>query len=344
MEITVAQLAAMVHGTVDGDGSVRINNYSKIEEATEGCLTFLANVKYTHYIYTTNASAVLVRNDFQPEQPIKAALIRVEDPYKTLADLLNMVSAQTPEKKGIEQPSFISEGVEIPEDAYVGAFAYIGNGVKMGKGVKIYPQVYVGDNVTLGDNVILYPGVKVYHGCKIGNRCIVQGGATIGGDGFGFAPKEDGTYEKISQIGIVILEDDVEIGANTTIDRATMGATVIKQGAKLDNLIQIGHNVEIGESTVMAAQVGVAGSTKIGKYNMVGGQVGFAGHITVGDNNGFGAQSGVPNSVGSKQRVLGAPAINALEFARQQVYLKRLASLFADVNQLKKDIQAIKKD
>lgn len=344
MEITVAQLAAMVHGIVDGDGSVRINNYSKIEEATEGCLTFLANVKYTHYIYTTNASAVLVRNDFQPEQPIKAALIRVEDPYKTLADLLNMVSAQTPEKKGIEQPSFISEGVEIPEDAYVGAFAYIGNGVKMGKGVKIYPQVYVGDNVTLGDNVILYPGVKVYHGCKIGNRCIVQGGATIGGDGFGFAPKEDGTYEKISQIGIVILEDDVEIGANTTIDRATMGATVIKQGAKLDNLIQIGHNVEIGESTVMAAQVGVAGSTKIGKYNMVGGQVGFAGHITVGDNNGFGAQSGVPNSVGSKQRVLGAPAINALEFARQQVYLKRLASLFADVNQLKKDIQAIKKD
>lgn len=344
MEITVAQLAAMVHGTVDGDGSVRINNYSKIEEATEGCLTFLANVKYTHYIYTTNASAVLVRNDFQPEQPIKAALIRVEDPYKTLADLLNMVSAQTPEKKGIEQPSFISEGVEIPEDAYVGAFAYIGNGVKMGKGVKIYPQVYVGDNVTLGENVILYPGVKVYHGCKIGNRCIVQGGATIGGDGFGFAPKEDGTYEKISQIGIVILEDDVEIGANTTIDRATMGATVIKQGAKLDNLIQIGHNVEIGESTVMAAQVGVAGSTKIGKYNMVGGQVGFAGHITVGDNNGFGAQSGVPNSVGSKQRVLGAPAINALEFARQQVYLKRLASLFADVNQLKKDIQAIKKD
>ncbi|MCQ2289993.1 MAG: UDP-3-O-(3-hydroxymyristoyl)glucosamine N-acyltransferase [Muribaculaceae bacterium] len=344
MEITVAQLAAMVHGTVDGDGSVRINNYSKIEEATEGCLTFLANVKYTHYIYTTNASAVLVRNDFQPEQPIKAALIRVEDPYKTLADLLNMVSAQTPEKKGIEQPSFISEGVEIPEDAYVGAFAYIGNGVKMGKGVKIYPQVYVGYNVTLGDNVILYPGVKVYHGCKIGNRCIVQGGATIGGDGFGFAPKEDGTYEKISQIGIVILEDDVEIGANTTIDRATMGATVIKQGAKLDNLIQIGHNVEIGESTVMAAQVGVAGSTKIGKYNMVGGQVGFAGHITVGDNNGFGAQSGVPNSVGSKQRVLGAPAINALEFARQQVYLKRLASLFADVNQLKKDIQAIKKD
>ena len=205
MEITVAQLAAMVHGTVDGDASVRINNYSKIEEATEGCLTFLANVKYTHFIYTTKASAVLVRNDFQPEKPISATLIRVEDPYKTLADLLNMVSAQAPEKVGIEQPCFISEGVEVDEKAYVGAFAYIGKGVKLGKGVKIYPQVYVGDGVTIGDNVILYPGVKVYHGCKIGNRCIVHGGATIGADGFGFAPKEDGTYEKISQIGIVIL-------------------------------------------------------------------------------------------------------------------------------------------
>lgn len=342
MEITVAQLAAMVHGTVDGDASVRINNYSKIEEATEGCLTFLANVKYTHFIYTTKASAVLVRNDFQPEKPISATLIRVEDPYKTLADLLNMVSAQAPEKVGIEQPCYISEGVDVPDSTYVGAFAYIGKGVKMGNHVKIYPQVYVGDNVVLGDNVILYPGVKVYHGCKIGNRCIVQGGATIGGDGFGFAPMADGTYEKISQIGIVVLEDDVEIGANTTIDRATMGATVIKKGAKLDNLIQIGHNVEIGESTVMAAQVGVAGSTKIGKHNMVGGQVGFAGHITVGDYNGFGAQSGIPNSVGSKQRVLGSPATNALEYARLQVYLKRLPSLFSDFNAIKKEIEAQK--
>ena len=234
--------------------------------------------------------------------------------------------------------------MEVPQDAYVGAFAYIGKGVKIGKGAKIYPQAYVGDDVTIGDHAILYPGAKVYHGCKIGNRCIVHGGAVIGADGFGFAPKSDGTYEKISQIGIVVLEDDVEIGANTTIDRATMGSTVIKQGAKLDNLIQIGHNVEIGESTVMAAQVGVAGSTKIGKHNMVGGQVGFAGHITVGDGNGFGAQSGVPNSVGSKQRVIGSPAINALDFARQQVYIKRLASLFADVANLKKDVENLQKD
>lgn len=344
MEITVAQLAAMVHGTVDGDASVCINNYSKIEEATEGCLTFLANVKYTHFIYTTQASAVLVRNDFQPEKPVKATLIRVEDPYKTLADLLNMVSAQTPEKMGIEQPCFISEGVNVAEDCYIGAFAYIGKGVKLGKGVKIYPQVYVGDGVTIGDNVILYPGVKVYHSCKIGNRCIIHGGATIGADGFGFAPREDGTYEKISQIGIVTLEDDVEIGANTTIDRATMGSTVIKRGVKLDNLIQIGHNVEIGECTVMAAQVGVAGSTKIGKHNMVGGQVGFAGHITVGDNNGIGAQSGIPNSIGSKQRVLGSPAVNALDFARQHVCMKRLPSLLNDVNNIKKNIEAFKTD
>ena len=199
--------------------------------------------------------------------------------------------------------------------------------------------MYVGDGVTRGDDVILYPGVKIYHGCRIGNRCIVQGGAIIGGDGFGFAPKADGTYEKISQVGIVILEDDVEIGANTTIDRATMGATVVKQGAKLDNLIQIAHNVEVGESTVMAAQVGVAGSTKIGKYNMVGGQVGFAGHITVGDKNGIGAQTGVDNSIGSNGKWLGAPVQPAMEFARQTVYLKRLGEMYSDIKELKKKLQ-----
>ncbi len=344
MKLTTEQLAALVHGTIEGDAKAYITNYSKIEEATEGCLTFLANPKYTHFIYTTKATAVLVRKDFEAEQPITTTLIRVDDPYETLAFLLNMVSGQAPAKKGIEQPSFISEGVELTDDVYVGAFAYIGKGVTVGKNVKIYPQVYVGDNVTLGDDVILYPGVKIYHGCKIGNRCIIQAGTVIGGDGFGFAPKEDGTYEKIAQIGIVILEDDVEIGANTTIDRATMGATIIKKGAKLDNLIQVAHNVEIGESTVMAAQVGVAGSTKIGKHNMVGGQVGFAGHITIGDNNGFGAQSGIPNNVGDNNRILGYPGINALEFARQQVYLKRLPDMAKDIKNLKKIIEDTKKD
>ncbi len=341
MEVTAEQLAALVKGVVDGDGTTIINNYAKIEEATKGCLTFLANPKYTHYIYTTQASAVLVRNDFEPEHPVAATMIRVADPYATLADLLNFVNSQIPQKVGIEQPSFVSDGVEVTDGTYIGAFSYIGKGVKLGKNVKIYPQVYVGDNVELGDDVILYPGVKVYHGCKIGNRCIVQGGATIGGDGFGFAPKADGTYEKISQVGIVILEDDVEIGANTTIDRATMGATIIRKGVKLDNLIQVAHNVEIGENTVMAAQVGVAGSTKIGKNNMVGGQVGFAGHITVGDNNGFGAQSGIPNNVGSKLRIMGTPGIAALDFARQNVYMKRLGEMYSDINKLKKAIESI---
>ncbi len=328
----------MVNGTVDGDATTVINNYAKIEEATPGCLTFLANPKYTHYIYTTQASAVLVSKDFVPEQEVKATLIRVDDPYKTLADLLNFVSSQRPEKRGVEQPVHVGQGTTLPDDVYVGAFAYIGDGVTIGKNVKIYPQVYVGDGVTLGDNVVLYPGVKIYHGCRIGNRCIIQGGAIIGGDGFGFAPKEDGTYEKIAQVGIVILEDDVEIGANTTIDRATMGATVVKRGAKLDNLIQIAHNVEVGESTVMAAQVGVAGSTKIGKYNMVGGQVGFAGHITVGDKNGIGAQTGVDNSIGSGGKWLGSPVQPAMEFARQVVYLKRLGEMYSDIKDLKKKI------
>lgn len=275
MKITVGQLAALVNGTVEGDESALIDNYAKIEEATQGCLTFLANPKYTHYIYTTKATAVLVRNNFVPEQHVNATLIRVNDPYETLAHLLNFVSQQQPVKQGIEQPCHL--GSDMPDDIYVGAFAYVGNNVKVGKNVKIYPQVYVGDNVTLGDDVILYPGVKIYHGCRIGNRCIIQSGAVIGSDGFGFAPKEDGTYEKIAQVGKVILEDDVEIGANTTIDRATMGATVVKKGTKLDNLIQIAHNVEIGENNVFAAQVGVAGSTKIGNHNMVGGQVGFWG-------------------------------------------------------------------
>ena len=292
----------MVNGTVDGDATTVINNYAKIEEATTGCLTFLANPKYTHYIYTTEASAVLVSRDFKPGQEVKATLIRVDDPYKTLADLLNFVNSQRPEKRGVEQPVHVGQGTTLPDDVYVGAFAYIGDGVTIGKHVKIYPQVYVGDGVTLGDDVILYPGVKIYHGCRIGNRCIVQGGAVIGGDGFGFAPKGDGTYEKIAQVGIVILEDDVEIGANTTIDRATMGATVVKRGAKLDNLIQIAHNVEVGEST------------------------------------GIGAQTGVDNSIGSGGKWLGAPVQPAMEFARQTVYLKRLGEMYSDIKDIKKKI------
>lgn len=336
MKITVGQLAALVNGTVEGDESALIDNYAKIEEATQGCLTFLANPKYTHYIYTTKATAVLVRNDFVPEQHVNATLIRVNDPYETLAHLLNFVSQQQPVKQGIEQPCHL--GSDMPDDIYVGAFAYVGNNVKVGKNVKIYPQVYVGDNVTLGDDVILYPGVKIYHGCRIGNRCIIQAGAVIGSDGFGFAPKEDGTYEKIAQVGKVILEDDVEIGANTTIDRATMGATVVKKGTKLDNLIQIAHNVEIGENNVFAAQVGVAGSTKIGNHNMVGGQVGFSGHITIGDNNGIGAQSGIPKSIGNNLQIIGTPPVGIKEFYRNYLYIQRLSEMVHDIKDLKKAV------
>ena len=342
MKFLASQIAALLGGTVEGDPNAEVWNVAKIEEGAPGMLSFLANPKYTHFIYTTQASAVLVRSDFEPEHPVSATLIRVADPYATLAQLLNLVQSQQPSKHGVEQPSFVAPDVVVPDDAYVGAFAYIGNGVKMGKNVKIYPQVYVGDGVTLGDDVILYPGVKVYHGCKIGNRCILQAGAVVGGDGFGFAPQPDGSYNKIAQIGIVILEDDVEIGANTTIDRATMGATVVHRGVKLDNLIQVAHNVEIGENTVMAAQVGIAGSTKIGSGNTIGGQVGFAGHITVGDNNGIGAQSGIPGNMGSNQRVIGSPAVNAIDFARQVAHMKRLAEMAREIKALRKELDLLK--
>lgn len=342
MKITAGQIAALVNGKIEGNPDVIISTYSKIEEGKTGSLTFLANPKYTQHIYTTNASAVLVKDDFVPERPIETTLIRVADPYSTLATLLSMVSEMLrPKKVGIEQPSFVSDGVEVPSDAYVGAFAYIGANVKIGKGVQIYPQAYIGDGVVIGDNTIVYSGAKVYYGCKIGNNCILHSGCVVGSDGFGFAPK-NGSFEKIAQIGIVELQDNVEIGANTTIDRATMGATVIKKGVKLDNLIQIAHNVEVGENTVMAAQVGIAGSTKIGKNNMFGGQVGIAGHITIGDYNEFGAQAGIPNSVGDKTRLLGTPAINALDYARMQVHMKRLGQVFSDVKEIKKEIEQLK--
>ena len=343
MEITAAQLAEIVKGEVVGDASVKICTYAKIEEAGRGALTFLANPKYEHFIYATDASAVLVRKDFQPGKKVKATLIKVDDPYATLADLLNLVSKSlTPEKKGIESPVFVAPDVELPDDVYVGCFAYIGSGAMIGKNVKIYPQCYVGDNVVIKDNTTLYAGVKVYYGCEIGSNCIIHSGAVIGGDGFGFAPK-DGGYEKIAQIGRVVIEDNVEIGANTTVDRATMGATVVRRGVKLDNLIQVAHNVEIGENTVVAAQAGIAGSAKIGKHNMIGGQVGIAGHITIGDYNQFGAQAGVHSNPGNGKTVIGYPAIDARAFMRQAAYLKRLGELFDSVKDIKKEIEAMKR-
>ena len=339
MELTASQLASIVNGTVEGDENVKVSPFARIEEGHEGALSFLANPKYTHYIYSTDSSVVLVKRDFVAEHPVKATMIRVDDPYATVARLLEMVTEMSKvEKIGIETPSFISEGVEVPADAYIGAFAYIGKGVKLAPGVKIYPQVYIGDGCEVGEGTILYSGVKVYQACKIGKKCILHSGAVIGADGFGFAPVEGG-YEKIPQTGNVVIEDDVEIGANTTIDRAMMGATRICSGTKLDNLIQIAHNCSVGSNTVMAAQVGIAGSAKVGANCMIGGQVGLVGHITVADGTQIGAQSGVNKGTKPGDRIMGAPAVEMGEYARSLVYVKKLGSLYERVKELEKKIK-----
>lgn len=340
MEFSAKQIAETVGGTVEGNGDVAIHTFAKIEEAGAGALTFLANPKYSHHIYTTGASAVLVRRDFVAEQPVSATLIRVEDPYATLAMLMRMVDEfVNPRRRGVEQPSFVAEGVEVPADAYIGAFAYVGKGVRLGAGVQIYPQAYVGPGVTVGEGTIIYPGAKIYHGCKIGARCVIHAGAVIGADGFGFAPMPDGSYSKIPQMGRVEIADDVEIGANTTVDRATMGATVVGKGVKLDNLIQIAHNVTVGANTVMAAQAGVAGSTKVGASCMVGGQVGIAGHIKIGDHVSIGAQSGVHTNTPANSTLLGSPAMDARKYIRLSGYFSRLADLAAKLTALEKEIK-----
>lgn len=341
MDFSARQIADFLHGEVIGNENIRVSSLSKIEEGKPGTLTFLANAKYTHHIYTTQASIVLVNTDFIPEQSIGATLIKVENAYNSLALLLNMVEQAKPKKKGISSLAFISPTSTVGENAYIGEFAYIGENCMIGKNARIYPQVYVGDNVTLKENVILYPGAKIYEGCVIGNNCILHAGSVIGSDGFGFAPSADG-YSKIPQIGIVTIEDNVEIGANTTIDRATMGTTYIHKGVKLDNLIQVAHNVEIGEHTVMAAQVGIAGSTKIGEWCMVGGQVGFAGHIHVAAHSNIGAQAGVSADVKTASSLLGAPAIDFKDFARSNVVYKKLPELYKTVSMLQKEIEALK--
>ncbi len=335
MEITPQGLAALTGGTVVGDEAAVITGFAKIEEAKKGDLTFIANPKYAHYIHTTKATAVLVGKDFDPQGECNATLIKVEDPYATLAELLRMVESMKPKPTGIENPVYVAEGVEIPEGSYIGAFAYIGKGVRLGKNVKIYPQAYLGDGVVVGDDTVIRAGVKIYEGCRIGARCIIHSGAVIGADGFGFAPN-NGHFEKLPQTGIVVISDDVEIGANTTVDRATFGRTFIGRGTKLDNLIQVAHNVTVGEDNVFAAQTGIAGSTHIGNGNMIAGQCGFAGHITVGDYNEIGAQSGIPNNVGSHKRLIGYPAIDARQFAKNQVYIKNLGKLFSEFNTIKK--------
>lgn len=339
MEFSANQIAAIANGTVEGDGEVKISTFAKIEDGKPGAISFLANPKYTEYIYETASSAVLVSKDFSPERPVAATLIRVDDPYATVARLLTMVQQMmNPPKRGIESPSFIHPDAVVADDVYIGAFAYIGKGAVIESGAQVYPQAYVGDGASVGENSIVYAGVKVYHGCKIGKNCIIHSGAVIGADGFGFAPV-DGGYEKIPQTGIVVVEDDVEIGANTTVDRAMMGATRISKGVKLDNLIQIAHNCEVGESTVMAAQAGVAGSTKVGAHCMIGGQVGLAGHIHIGNGVEIAAQSGLHRNVPDGERLIGTPAMSFTEFAAQTMNIRRIPRINDRLTAVEKEIK-----
>ena len=343
MEFTAQQIAAFLRGTVEGDPEVKVSNFSKIEEGKPGTLTFLANPKYEHHIYHTEASIVLVNQDFTPTEPIHTTLIRVENAYTALAQLLNMVEQAKSKKSGVDSTAFIAPTASVGEDCYIGNMAYIGERVKLGNNCQVYPFAYIGDNVEIGDNTILYPHVTVYHDCRIGQHCILHAGSVIGADGFGFAPEGE-QYKKIPQLGNVVIEDNVEIGANTTIDRAVMDSTIIRQGVKLDNLIQIAHNVEVGENTIMAAQVGIAGSVKVGKHCMFGGQVGLAGHIQIADDVTLGAQAGVISSVKEATTLLGAPAIQARNFMRSSAIFNRLPELYRTIGQLQREVETLKKE
>lgn len=343
MEFSAQQIASFLGGTIEGNPDVKVSNFSKIEEGKPGTLSFLANPKYEHHIYNTEASIVLVNNDFTPTEPVKATLVKVANAYAGLAMLLNMVEQTKKPKAGINPTAFIATTATIGEGCYIGNFAYIGENVKLGNNCQVYPHAYVGDNVTIGDNCILYPHITVYRDCIIGNNCILHAGCVIGADGFGFAPEGE-SYKKIPQLGNVIIEDDVEIGANTTIDRAVMDSTIIHKGVKLDNLVQIAHNVEVGDNTVMASQVGIAGSVKVGKHCMFGGQVGLAGHIHIADNVVFGAQAGVISDIKEATTVLGAPAINAKAFMRSSAIFSRLPDMYRTMGQLQREIEQLKKE
>ncbi len=342
MEFKAQSIADFLGGTVEGDANVSVSDVAKIEEGRPGTLTFLSNPKYNKYVYETEASIVIVNQDIELEAPVKATLIRVPDAYKAFASLLELVQQAKGNKVGIENPSFIDASATIGKDVYIGAFAYIGKNVTVGNYVKIYPHTYVGDNTTIGNDSILFAGVKIYEDTRIGAACILHAGAVIGADGFGFAPKDDGTYQKIPQVGNVILEDLVEIGANTTIDCATMGSTIIRKGTKIDNLVQIAHNVEIGENTVMAALTGIAGSAKIGNNCRFGGQVGVVGHITIGDHVNVGAMAGVSSSIKSNNTVLLAPAMDIARAAKVTAVYRNLPQLRQQVIDLAKEVAQIK--
>lgn len=342
MEFKAKDIAALLRGTIEGDGDITVNNVSKIEEGKPHTLAFLANPKYEQYIYNTEASVVLVNKDFVPSQPVKCTLIKVESAYDAIASLLQMYESMRPRPTGIEQPSYIDQSATIGENLYLGAFAYIGKNAKIGKNVSIYPHAYIGNGVTIGDNTTINSGVKIYHDCHIGANCIIHASTVIGADGFGFAPTADGSYKKVPQIGNVVIEDNVEIGANTCIDRATMGSTKICQGAKLDNLIQIAHNVVVGQNTVIASQTGVAGSTKIGERCVFGGQVGLAGHITIGDNVQIAAQSGIGSNTKNDVILRGSPAFEFNKYQKCLAVFRKLPEMYSSLNQIEKDIKNLK--
>lgn len=346
MEFTTGQIAHLLGGTLEGDASLKVNQLSKIEEGSEGAIAFLANLKYEPHLYTTEATAVIVDQVFQPKKPVRPALIRVENAYSAFTQLLeeyNKLQVQAvPDKAGIEQPSFLGEGSTLGEGHYRGAFSYVGNQCTIGRHVKIYPHVTIGDGVTIGDHTTIYAGARVYAGCVIGSHCVIHANAVIGADGFGFAPQPDGTYRTIPQLGNVVLEDGVSVGAGTTIDRATMGSTLIRQGVKLDNLIQIGHNVEIGKNTVIAAQVGISGSTKIGENCMIGGQAGIAGHITVANRTTVTGKTGVTKTISKEGLVLaGNPVSENSEFLKSQAVLRRLPQLEKRVHAVEKSLNEL---
>jgi UDP-3-O-[3-hydroxymyristoyl] glucosamine N-acyltransferase len=325
MEFTAKQIADVIGGRVEGDENAKIHTFAKIEEGKEGTITFLSNPKYTHFIYETKASIVLINNDVELEHPVSATLIRVPNAYECVAKLMQMYAASLPKKKGIDPLAFVSKTAEIGKDVYIGPFTYVGEGVK------------------IGDGCLIYPHVTIYDGCKIGNNVTIHAGAVIGADGFGFAPNQEG-YDKIPQMGIVVIEDNVEIGANTCVDRSTMGQTVLHKGVKLDNLIQVAHNCEIGENTVMSAQAGMAGSTKIGAWCMVGGQAGFSGHITIADKTFVGAQSGViSNTKGNGEQLIGAPAINPKVFFKARALDAKLPDMYRQIAQLQRELDELKK-
>lgn len=338
MKFTASQIAGILEGEVEGNPEIAVDKLAKIEEGEQGSLTFLANPKYTPYIYTTKASITIVNKDFIPEQDLDTTLIKVKNAYESFSKLLEYYNQVKNNKVGIEEPVFKSDSASFGADFYMGAFSYLGNNVRIGDNVKIYPNVYVGDNVSIGNNVIIFAGAKVYSETRIGDDCMIHSGAIIGADGFGYAPQANGEFNKIPQTGNVIIEDNVDIGAGTTIDRATLGSTILRKGVKLDNQIQIAHNVEIGEHTAIAAQTGVAGSTKIGKNCMIGGQVGIVGHITIGDRVRIQAQSGIGRNVKDDEVLQGSPALAYGDYNKSYVHFKNLPKTITRINQIEKKI------